>query len=768
MKNSKAIQALPVRLVLAAFFIVPLLLIPLGGVPFQLTKYIVLALALTVAFAFLAVSWIKKGAIRFPDKWLLFAVLGLPLAYAIAGIFAPNTSIAFLGYGNEIDTVLTYLFLAVAFILGAVLFRKESRVRMLGGLLLLSFVAVAVFQFGKLLFSSYATSGFFSVATANLFGKWNDLGIFAGLIVLLAVAGITTGGIARSLRVIQAIGLLVGLFFTAIINFALVWWLLALFSGLVLLGSLILHLRGKVKIGGKMWASLLVFLTSVVFMFIGGALGTALGDALNVAHVEARPSWESSMTVLSDTFGSEGVLGAGPNHFSEVWNLYRPEVVNQTIFWNVDFNSGVGTVVTTAITTGILGILAWLAVLILLALRMFNALRPPFKDEMRMPLIGLSLAVGYLFFAVIFYVPGFYLLALAFLLAGALVALSSQGGKTSALSISFGENPRMGFVSLAATMLVLISLTAGVFAIGMRYATAYSLQRATIAFSENGDTLSATRGVERAIALGERDLEYRAGVDIGIELLRGIVNQPGEVTEDRQNQFQQVLAQTLAYGITATQKRPNNYLNWFQLGGVYEAVLPLQIEGAYESAKLAYENARARNPKNPSIYLAIARVELANENIQVAKNLLGESLRLKPDYTEAVFLLSQIEVAEGNIQGAIESVGAATLLNPTNPVLFFQLGFLEYASGNYTSAITSLEQSVALNQSYANARYFLGLAYYQVDRVEDAITAFEVVLETNPGNAEVEAILENLRAGEEPLEGIVTPPEEREELPIEE
>jgi len=133
-----------------------------------------------------------------------------------------------------------------------------------------------------------------------------------------------------------------------------------------------------------------------------------------------------------------------------------------------------------------------------------------------------------------------------------------------------------------------------------------------------------------------------------------------------------------------------------------------------------------------------------------------------------VFLLSQIEVAEGNIQGAIESVGAATLLNPTNPVLFFQLGFLEYASGNYTSAITSLEQSVALNQSYANARYFLGLAYYQVDRVEDAITAFEVVLETNPGNAEVEAILENLRAGEEPLEGIVTPPEEREELPIEE
>ena len=56
--------------------------------------------------------------------------------------------------------------------------------------------------------------------------------------------------------------------------------------------------------------------------------------------------------------------------------------------------------------------------------------------------------------------------------------------------------------------------------------------------------------------------------------------------------------------------------------------------------------------------------------------------------------------------------------------------------------------------NFSNAKYFLGLSYYRMDRVEEAIEQFEDLLILNPDNAEVEAVLQNLRAGNDPLQGV--------------
>ena len=136
----------------------------------------------------------------------------------------------------------------------------------------------------------------------------------------------------------------------------------------------------------------------------------------------------------------------------------------------------------------------------------------------------------------------------------------------------------------------------------------------------------------------------------------------------------------------------------------------------------------------------------------MATDKIAQALRLKSDYTEAIFLLSQIEIGEGKVDDAISSVEAATFLTPQDPLAFFQLGVLRYSNGDYAQAITAFERAILLDNQYSNARYFLGLAYYKKGRLDDAIDQFTEVLRLNPDNTEVKAVIANIKAGKSPFD----------------
>ena len=89
------------------------------------------------------------------------------------------------------------------------------------------------------------------------------------------------------------------------------------------------------------------------------------------------------------------------------------------------------------------------------------------------------------------------------------------------------------------------------------------------------------------------------------------------------------------------------------------------------------------------------------------------------------------------------------------------MGLTYYQNKNYEKAKGELERVVSLNSNYANALYFLGLTYNHLGDNNKAIKEFEKVLKLNPGNARVEKILDNLKSGKKPTEGLVRqqPPE---------
>jgi tetratricopeptide (TPR) repeat protein len=233
--------------------------------------------------------------------------------------------------------------------------------------------------------------------------------------------------------------------------------------------------------------------------------------------------------------------------------------------------------------------------------------------------------------------------------------------------------------------------------------------------------------------------------------------------------FQNVLGVSIESAREALNYDETNYQNHVALGRVYEAVVPLGVQGSYESAKAAYEGAIALNPENPELYLLLARLEVANKNVDAARAYISTALQKKSDYVDGIFLLSQIEIGQGRLTEALQTVEALAILSPNDPGVFFQLGLLRYNQKDYAGSIQAFERAVTINPQYANAKYFLGLSYFQVGNKEGAQTQFTDLVASNPENEEVKTILSNLKAGKSPFANQAdSRPEKRATPPLEE
>jgi tetratricopeptide (TPR) repeat protein len=203
---------------------------------------------------------------------------------------------------------------------------------------------------------------------------------------------------------------------------------------------------------------------------------------------------------------------------------------------------------------------------------------------------------------------------------------------------------------------------------------------------------------------------------------------------------------------------PTNFENYLQLGGVYDTLGSLGIQGTTDPARENYRQALLLNPKSPRVLFTLARLEYLGGDKVKAKQYLTEALTERPNYLEAVSFLVQLDLQEKNPDDAIAALKSAIAAEPTNFLLHFALGYLDYAKRDYQSAIPEFEGAVILNPVYADAKYFLGLSYYRVGRKDEALQQFTDVQTLNPDNKDVAKILLNLKQGRDPFDvGYTTP-----------
>ncbi len=754
--------------------LLPALLLPFLSLPVEFEKSYIFFGTVSIALILLLLGSIFGGRLSLPRSLLLFAVLLLPLAYLIAAVFSDNATQSLFGTSFEIDTVLMITALAVTAILGATLFSTPSPIQSLVLFSLLAAAVVAVVEIIQLTFGLPFDS--FSSSTANLVGKWNDLGIYCGLLFILAMhISVFSNSLSRSgvwilrlLLTLSALGIIV-------VNFFNVWIALAIAAALFLFARAHTLRRGGVGLFSREFfrriplLPLLTLLIALMFLLFHAQLSAILGEALSIFQVEARPSWQSTFDIAAVGFDSNPLLGSGPNTFGEQWLLHKPAGINETPFWGVQFTQGVGIVPTTFATAGLLGGAAWLFLLGLFLYRGYRLFR---ATSFAIPSVTVLSYISalYLLGMAVFYLPGIALMVLAFLALGIFVAYVERERGSAPLVIPLTLRP-FGVMPLAG-VLVGVLLAGGVGFV--LYQTTNRVIGATDYYgaieSIGKNDLPTAESRARASTVREPGNDAaRLLAEIGFAVMNQIAGSQEGTAEERLKNFESVAKGAIEAGFFAVQNNPHNPANWVTLGRLYELLFSVGAKDAYDDAKLAYEEALRRSPHDPSLHLMLARLEATNDDGEAARGHLARALETKRNYTAAVFFLSQLEISEGKIADAISSSEAALALSPQETVLWFQLGFLHYSTKNFRAAAQAFERAVAIQENYSNARYFLGLSYYELKRPVEALAQFMRVAELNPTNAEVAKIVSNLSAGKAPLADLKPPvstPEKRGNLPV--
>ncbi|MES2748900.1 MAG: tetratricopeptide repeat protein [Patescibacteria group bacterium] len=750
-------------------FVVTLVLMPLffipgmGGLALFPKIYFVLFGSL-LALLFMALVILRHGSIGVRQSPLLVAWWVIVAASLLSAFFAPNFTAALFGDALEIHTV---GFLAL---LGLVMSLTQSvaNTKRTTMLVYMSFTASAILV--SLLFLARVVFGpeFLTFATLQnvtdtMIGSFNDLGLFIGCLVMMALVALAQLELPK--RGLIAVSILLGLslIVLACVNFYFVWMMIALFSLLLLM-----YVLTKDRFGTQANTTVnhrplplgpvsligMVFLVSAIFLVGAGTIGSAISNKTGINFIEIRPSLSATTDVLRQVYGENAVTGFGPNRFTEAWNLYKDPSINSTIFWSTPFNAGGGYISSWFVTTGILGVLAWVAFLGLFIYTGFKALLSSVATDTFWFFMGTISFVGglYVWILSFFYVPGPTLLLLGAVCTGTLIVAKQTLVPSAQKSLHLLSNSKTGFVLIASVMIIIIGIFATGYGATNQATAAYIFSTAPMYVTT--DTVDPVSVVSERIALAysfyPTDTYARSLANYQLSYLNQLLSVT-EPTAEQQQQFQNAISAALNASAQAIALKPTDARNWQMLGDIYGGLSLLNIEGAQDRAFESYARAEALDPRSPYYVLQKAVMTARSGNASEARRLAQLSLDLKPNFTDALYLLSQLDIAAGDIPTAIRTTESIISLEANNPGRYYQLGVLHGAVKNTDAAIAAFTAAITLNPSYANARYFLAEQYLIKGNREAALEQLQIIRDLNPENTAVNSVIDKINSGTLPL-----------------
>ena len=746
-----------------------IIVIPSASIPFAGTKTFVLAGGALISLALFILARLSRGNVILPPVALVGALWLPALAYLLSTVFSGVSGTAAL-WGTSLEPDTLGFMLAAAFLgsLVALVFRRADQYRSFYKAAAWAFGFVVLVQAVILIVGQFAPN---TVSPAlSIVGSTADLALLLGLGIVGILLTLRYLEVASRTKMLLVVLGAVSLFLLAVANSQLVWILVALVSlGLFVEAvmkrgtsgsdaelddvAVVSEMGADRESGSRSLVLPLVVLAISLFFLIGGTLGGALANALHVNVIDVRPSWQSTWNVASHVYAKAPVFGSGPGTFGSEWLKYRDATLNSTVFWNIDFTSGIGFLPTSFVSTGLLGLLAWVGLLGLflwLGLRAL-ILRAPEDPFTRYVAVLSFVATAYLFAAAIFALPGSAVLALAFVFLGLFASTVRYSAGKSQWGVIFAKSPRIGFMIVFALTLVLLGSVVAAYSLVEQYVSSVELAKASAAFSA-GDYAAAAAAAQSALSFAPSETAYQIEAAVANAQMGQVAASSTMAAADAQKAFQAALSAGVNAALTATQVAPNDYQNWLALGNLYAQAVPLKVQGAYDSAKSAYQKAAALNPTNPQIPYALAQLDIANKDNASAEADLKQAIALKQDYTAAIFLLSQLYVQDGNVKDALASAEAAAYFTPNDPNVLFQVGVLSAANNDLPTAVQALSAAVAANPQFANARYFLAAVYAKQGDYTDAVTQVQAISDLSADNAKAVATqLASLQAGKDPF-----------------
>jgi tetratricopeptide (TPR) repeat protein len=234
-----------------------------------------------------------------------------------------------------------------------------------------------------------------------------------------------------------------------------------------------------------------------------------------------------------------------------------------------------------------------------------------------------------------------------------------------------------------------------------------------------------------------------------------------EPSEPQQQAFLAVSGRALALSDQAITLAPHDPEHYAVLAAIYNNLAIVGVSDALDRTTAALTTAKNLDPLNPTYQLIEAQMAVRRGDVDTARTAAGAALTLKPNFTEALFLLTDIETATGNTEAAIAATQAIIQLEPNNPARYYQLGLLWDAADDAASAQQVFDQALAIDPNHANARYSRAILLIEADDIIPALRELRIVQVDNQGNELLSRLIQQLEFGVLPelatIDGVTVP-----------
>ncbi|MDG1950460.1 MAG: hypothetical protein P8J32_06640, partial [bacterium] len=578
-----------------------------------------------------------------------------------------------------------------------------------------------VFGLYHLPFDFAQSVGFNTVGTINSFAMFMSMVMFVGLSMWLVsqderdrvIPKGTWGTVLRGLILFTsaaALLILVSLDFW-------VFWVVNII-GVILLGLFAFVKTQEFPHPARFALPLVVLVLSVLFLFIRSPLNLTL-------PVVVSPSYETSWTVTKQALGSSTsnlLFGTGPGTFLYDYLALKPAVVNESQFWQLRFDRAKSSFMTQLATTGILGSVLWLVLMLWVAIKALGRLLfERDHDEWKMTYVVFSGWV-ILFAQHLLYSSNFTLTFLLWLFTGLLASQVLLSGWER----DFVRSPKLGLATTFVFSIFAVGVLTSLFITGSRFAAETAFARAIeIDSSADGTVDDVIAELDTAVKFNRFSDVYQRNLSSAYLMkARALI---ASASAEPTTEETQVIADTVSLAINAaaqaTAIEPNYVSNWVVRGSIYRDVMSF-ARGAEDLAAQAFLNAISLEPINPThrtnlgrVYLTVADrargliesddAELATQAATQEAELLGtaaeaflSAIEQKSDYLPAHYYLAATYERQGNLEQAAERLVALRNNNPTDVGIAFQLSQMLIRLEQYDTAQAELERIVALYPDY--------------------------------------------------------------------
>lgn len=660
---SKLLDRISFFAIFLVIVLLPLFFLPFLKIPVETSKSLLLVVGVSVSIIFWAVARFFDGKVIIPRSVVLLGGAGVALSFLLSALFSPAMQASLFGVIFDVGT---FWFVFASFLLmliTSMVIRNTAQARFIFSGFVVSATILMIFQFVHIFAPAQTSFGVLPSKIDNVLGSWSALGIFASLLSVVSLFVIEFLSISKRNKIFISVLLLISLVFTAIVNLSLSWILLGIFALIVFVFKVVTysHLKQSPENEARFpILPLFVVILAILFFISGGMVRGFLPAKLGISNTEISPSLKTTLVIAKDTITNDPLLGAGPNRFKEMWAMHKPASINTSQFWNADFDFGSGLIPTFVVTTGLLGVAAWLFFFFVFIKAGLSSMFATIKDSSNPESSAFFLASMYLFLASFFYPFGGVMFFLAFAFAGIFVGLSGTG-----LGWSFLGNHKKSIISIVFLVLIILASVISTFKFLERFVSVSYFGKALSALASAPQNIPvAEESIAKAITLNQNDFYLRAYAQIYLTKLATTIVENKTPSEELKSQMQDTLDRAVAGADLASKYNPTNYINFRALGIVYDSLASIGVPDATEKAVESYQKAFELNPKNPGIKIAIARAYLLDGNTKDAKANAEQAINLKPNYIEGLVVLSQIASREGNRAQALSYAQKALDLSP--------------------------------------------------------------------------------------------------------